>query len=128
MFQNTNKNKIFIGIIVLLVVIFGLVLFFLLKKPVVKEVKNDYSVVYLATGEIYVGELSMFPKLTLSNGFILQTIKDPNDPTKNTFGLNPLKNTFWGSEKLNLNRDHVVFYGLVGKDSQIGKALAGEGK
>lgn len=125
MLQNINKNKVFIGIIILLVLILVLVLVFYFKKiDEGKVVKNDYSVVYLSTGEIYVGHLSTFPNLTLSKGFILQTMKDPTDPTKNTFGLNPFKNTFWGSEKLHLNKDQVVFYGLVGADSQIGKTLA----
>lgn len=124
MFHNTNKNKILIGIIVLLVVIFGLVLFFLLKKPVVKEVKNDYSIVYLTTGEVYIGKLSVFPQLRLKNSYILAIGKDATDPTKNTFQLNPLKDTLWAPKYINLNRDQVVFYGPLEDTSSIAQKLA----
>jgi len=126
--KNLNKNKILVGVIIILVIILAVVLIFSFKKDTGQGNLDNYSVVYLSTGEVYIGKLATFPNLTLSDGFVLQTMKDPTDPTKSTFGLNPFKNTFWGAEKLHLNREQVVFYGVVGKDSQIGKALAEQGK
>lgn len=108
----------------LLVVILGLVLFFFLKKTGVKEVKNDYSVVYLATGEVYVGELCTFPQLKLKNGYILATGQDPTDPKKANFQLNPLSDTLWSPKHIFLNRDQVVFYGPLLSTSKIARTLA----
>ena len=84
---------------------------------------TQYSVVYLQTGEIYVGKLSLFPKTTLREPYILSAVKDEKDPKKNNFQLSPLKDTVWNTKSLTLNRSHVVFYGLLDKDSQAGKML-----
>ena len=126
--KNINQNKFKIVSVVLIVILLAVIVYFIGFNQQNKDVSANYSVVYLSTGEVYIGKLATFPNLTLSDGFVLQTMKDPTDPTKSTFGLNPFKNTFWGAEKLHLNREQVVFYGIVGKDSQIGKALAEQGK
>ena len=128
MFKNMNQNKFKIVLIVLVVILLAVVVYFVFFNKQNRGNVMDYSVVYLATGEIYVGKLSTFPNLTLSNGYIFQVTKDATDPTKNNFGLNPFKDTFWGSKKLRINPEQVIFHGLVEKDSQIGKALAGQGK
>ena len=121
MLKNINKNKILMVLVIVLAV--GLIFALFGQKM---KANDGYSVVYMTTGEVYVGKISTFPSFTISNGFILQAIKDPTDSTKNTFQLNPFKNTFWGTEKLHLNSKQIVFYGPIGKDSQIDKALAGK--
>ncbi|MBI2645164.1 hypothetical protein HYW94_03275 [Candidatus Uhrbacteria bacterium] len=83
-----------------------------------------YSIVYLQTGEIYVGKLSFFPKVTLADPYILRVTKDEKDPKKNNFQLSPLKETVWNTKSLTLNKPHIVFYGLLDKDSQAGRALS----
>ena len=90
--------------------------------------KDAYSVVYLTTGEVYVGHLSTFPDFALKDGYILQVAKDPADPTKNSFQLQPLKDALWATDKLVLNKKNVVFYGELMSDSVIGKKLAEQKK
>lgn len=86
-----------------------------------------YSIVYLQTGEIYVGKLTFFPKIKLKDPYILRVTKDEKDPKKSSFQLSPLKETVWNTKSLTLNKAHVVFYGLLDNDSKAGKALLNAG-
>ena len=84
---------------------------------------KPYSVVYLTTGEIYVGHLSTFPKLVITDYYILQVATDSKDPAKKTFQLAPLKESLWSPEKIYLNNDQVIFTAPVSADSQVAKTL-----
>ena len=118
MFKIQNKFKIvLIVLVVALLVVVAYFVFF--NKP-----NKDYSFVYLTTGEVYIGKLSVFPQLRLKNSYILAIGKDATDPTKNTFQLNPLKDTLWAPKYLNLNREQVVFYGPLEDNSSIAQKLA----
>lgn len=108
-----------IGYLVLVLVVLGITYFG--WKSYTQS--TMYSVVYLQTGEIYVGKLSFFPKTTLRDPYILRVTKDEKDPKKNNFQLSPLKETVWNTKSLTLNKSHVVFYGLLDKNSQAAKAL-----
>ncbi len=119
--MNWSKNKI-IGVV--LVVVLVLVV---LKVAVLSRNMGNY-VVYLSTGEVYVGELSMFPKMKLQNGYILTTAQDPADPKKSNFQLNPLNEALWAPKHLYLNRKNVVFYGPLSPESSIAKKLAEQAK
>ncbi len=117
-----SKNQIITLVIVVLIII-GLGFW------TYKANKNvDYSVVYLTTGEIYVGKLTTFPDLELKSGYVLGTIKDTTDPAKNNFQLNPLNEALWAPQVLHLVREHVVFYGPILPTSKIAQALAAKGK
>lgn len=90
--------------------------------------KDNYSVVYLTSGEVYIGKLSTFPQLTLTDGYILVMTKDAADPTKNNFQLNPLSKALWSPEKIVLTRSNVIFYGPLEKTSKIAQTLSEQGK
>ena len=113
--KNTIKGVVLAGVLVLLV---G---FAYCASPLNKN--KGYSVVYLSTGEIYVGKLSTFPGMQLDSGYILGTAKDATDPSKSTFQLNPLAEALWAPKHLHLNREQVVFTGLIEVGSKIGDAL-----
>ena len=117
-----ERNKIWVIVVVVLVV---LVAGLYLKGT---AHKNNYSVVYLTTGEVYVGKLTTFPGLELKDSYILQVSKDATDPNKNNFNLNPLKDALWATDSLHLNRKNVIFYGLLSPNSTIAKKLAEQGK
>ncbi|MBI4239536.1 hypothetical protein HY620_00930 [Candidatus Uhrbacteria bacterium] len=87
------------------------------------EQSKLYSVVYLRTGDIYVGKLSFFPKTILKDPYILSGTKDEKDPKKNSFKLSPLRESVWNTKRLTLNKDQIMFHGLLDKDSAAGKAL-----
>ena len=117
-----SKNQI-VTLVVVVVVVLGLGFW-------VNTVNKNmgYSVVYLTTGEVYVGKLTTFPDLELKNGYILVVTKDEKDPTKNNFQLNPISEALWAPQSLHLVREHIVFYGTLTPGSKIAQALAGKGK
>lgn len=116
----SNKNIVLAVVVVLIVV--GVA--FWSKK--MNKSDSAYSVVYLSTGEVYVGKLSTFPRMELKNGYVLGTAPDATDPQKSNFQLNPLTEALWAPEHLYLNKEHVVFYGPILPSSKIGETLAAQ--
>ena len=115
--------KINIKIIVIVLVILAAVLFGVFGKKL-GLAKDDYSIVYLSTGEVYIGKLTTVPDLQLKKAYILQVTQDPADATKNNFQLNPIKDALWAPQVLHLVKDNVIFYGPLMSDSVIAKKLA----
>lgn len=112
-----KKNIAIVSVIVLIVVGVG----FWFNK---KNTDNVYSVVYLTTGEVYVGKLTTFPDLELNGAYILQVAKDATDATKTNFQLNPVNQALWAPQTLHLIKDNVVFYGPLMSDSKIAQTIA----
>lgn len=119
---NMSKKNIVLVVVVVLVVV-GLA--FTINK---NNQKSIYSVVYLSTGDVYVGELSMLPRMELKNGYILATAPDPADPEKSNFQLNPISEALWAPQSIHLIKDNVVFYGSLLSTSKIAETLAGQTK
>src|ERR1035437_3258068 len=113
----SKKNIVLVVVLVLVVAVVGL-----LKYKAMQT--NAYSVVYLTTGEVYVGKLTTFPDLQLKDGYILQVTKDTVDPTKTNFQLNPISQALWAPEVMHINRQSVVFYGPLLGTSKIAETLA----
>ncbi|OGI71112.1 hypothetical protein A3C60_01645 [Candidatus Nomurabacteria bacterium RIFCSPHIGHO2_02_FULL_37_45] len=118
-----SKNKIILLAIVILVVVLGFVF-----KDKLGIGQNAYSVVYMTTGEVYVGKLTTFPDLQLKDSYILQVTKDAIDPNKNNFQLTATKDALWASESMHLVKDNVVFYGSLMSDSKIAQTIAAQKK
>lgn len=90
--------------------------------------EKGYSVVYMTTGEVYIGKLSTVPDLTLTDSYQFQAVKDAKGASKSSFKLIPLKGALWASESIHLTKGNVVFYGLLMSDSEIAKTLAAQAK
>ena len=84
---------------------------------------KDYSVVYLTTGEVYIGKLHHFFGMKLTDAYLLQMTKDSKDPEKSGFQLAPLKDALWSPKWLCLNDKQVIFHGLVSKTSRVAETL-----
>ena len=117
----SKKNIAVVVVSVLIVVVVG---FFGYKANNSKA----YSVVYLTTGEVYVGKLTTFPNLQLKDAYILQVTKDPTDENKSNFQLNPINQALWAPSKLHLVEKNIVFYGPLLPTSKIAETIAGQGK
>ena len=112
-----SKKSILMTIVVVLVVVgVGFVIY-------KKNKENPYSVVYMMTGEVYVGKITTFPDMQLSNGYVLQVNKDATDPTKNTFQLQPISQAIWAPKVMHINQKNVVFYGQLLPTSKIVETL-----
>ena len=129
----TKKSLVITGILVILVLALGYCAY-----SEMNIAKKPWSVVYLATGEIYVGKISCFPKFQISNdAYILQVVKvpveqiegqEPTGETTTSFQLTPIQDALWAPEKLYINRDQVIFYGPVLETSKVGEAIKEAGK
>lgn len=117
----SKNNIILLAVVVILVIGLGF------WKSNMKKA-NAYSIVYLTTGEVYIGKLTTFPDFQLKDSYILQLNKDATDPTKNNFQLQPINEALWAPEVLHVNRKNVVFYGPILPNSKIAQALVAKGK
>jgi hypothetical protein len=108
----SKKNLVVVVIVLMVVLVAG----YLLNK---KNSGSKYSVVYMNTGEVYVGNLSIFPNFKLTNGYILQASKDVADPTKSNFQLQPVNQTLWAPKSMYINRKNIIFYGELLPNSRI---------
>lgn len=122
---NHMSQKVKILVVVAVVLVLVLLGVFSKKLGIVKD---DYSMVYLTTGEVYIGKLTTVPDLQLKDIYVLQLSKDEKDPAKNTFQINPIKDAVWAPKSLHLIKDNVVFYGPLSPESQIAKTLAEQPK
>lgn len=122
-----DRKKIIIIAALLIIVAPALALkFYVLPK--MRAAENAYSVVYLATGEIYIGHLRVWPKMELNDAYLLQTAKDDDDPSKSNIQLAPLKDALWAPKKLYLNEKNMVFYGPIEEGSKAAEAIRNAGK
>ena len=117
----SRKNIALVVILVLVVTVFG----FLQYK---KNHENSYYVVYLTTGEVYIGKLTTFPDLQLKDSYILQVTKDAKDPTKNNFQLQPISEALWAPASLRLIEKNIIFYGPLLANSKIAETIAAQKK
>ena len=111
--KNTLGNKLtkkLLAVFVLLVLLLGVVYFIFIKI----SLGRYYSVVRFVNGETYVGKLSYFPRLYLTDGYRLET----------NFQLSPLRDAVWAPLGIYLNKSQVEFYGPIRKDSEISKLLS----
>ncbi|PIR98551.1 MAG: hypothetical protein COT88_01040 [Candidatus Colwellbacteria bacterium CG10_big_fil_rev_8_21_14_0_10_41_28] len=82
-----------------------------------------YYAVAMTDGTTYFGEVSRFPKLTISDPHTIQLVQQSEDPNDVGISLNPLRNSLWAPKTLELNRENVLFISKVGPDSQLEQAL-----
>src|SRR3989344_7237810 len=88
---------------------------------------KKYSVVYLSSGELYVGHLRTFPKLVLTDAYMLENSeglgKDGKPtPIQTLISLTNAKRP-WASNKLYLNRDQILFHGYLMEGTEIDKTI-----
>jgi len=117
MVEKKNKTlKYLIRVAVVLVIVTlllaGLYIWQITPRP--------YSAVVLATGDVYFGQVSYFPKMILLDPYTIQAVEDPETPGQPSLQLLPLSEvSIWMPKKLVLNRDQVVSVSRVGEDSQV---------
>jgi uncharacterized alpha/beta hydrolase family protein len=93
---------------------------------------QKYSVVHLSTNETYIGHLHTFPKIYLTDSYRLETVQQTGEEGQsNAVGrlvslTDPDKS--WGSEKIYLNRDQILFHGLLIEGTEADKAIKSKAK
>lgn len=113
------KNKVAFFIILLICVVSLVILIFLYSQKTLSS--KDYYAVFIDSGDVYFGELSKFPYLSLSNIWYLQ-----KDESSKEIGLAKFSESLWGPEdKIKLNSDKIVWISKLSKDSPVISAING---
>lgn len=114
----SKLNKILLTIIILLLIIFGIVIYW--QKVGFKN-ESSYWAVYMTSGDIYFGKLNWFPKLSLTDVWFLQ--KNSQDP-QNPFSLAKFKQSAWGpQDKIYLNEKNIIWKAKLDENSQVFKFI-----
>jgi hypothetical protein len=105
-------NKVLLGLVIfLIIVLIGLIYW---QRG---GFAPNYWAVYMLNGDIYIGQLSRWPRLSLSNVWFIE--RNPSNP-QSPFNLIPFKSIFLGPEgKLYLNDDNVMWKVRLGAESAI---------
>lgn len=110
--QINKSNKILLAIIIVLAVALVAIIYW--QKV---GFNRNYWAVYLDTGDLYFGKLNYFPKLSLSDAYLLQR-NEQNQ--QNPFSISKFSNAFWGpEERIYINKDNIVWKTKLKNDSQI---------
>ena len=119
-------NKKFFSVLIAVLIFLVASAFWMTANLSKTKVESKYSAVYLATGEIYFGELHRFPRSYLSNAWLLQR----SDPTEDSSGISiiPFNQAFWGPiDKIYLNPEQIIFTAKLRNDSQVKDLISGGG-
>jgi len=110
--QINKSNKILLTIIIVLAVALVAIIYW--QKV---GFNRNYWAIYLDTGDLYFGKLNYFPKLSLSDAYLLQR-NEQNQ--QNPFSISKFSNAFWGPEdKIYINKENIVWKTKLKDDSQI---------
>ena len=146
MINSKKKSIVILGVIlvVFVVMFFGAARFSQFSVLGVSE--NQWSVVYLTTGEVYISKVSQsqfcpWKEVQLSDSYLLQVVQTPVLPaegeelteeqvlqTETNFQLTPINEALWAPEKLYVNKEQIVFYGAVLETSRVAEAIKEAGK
>ncbi|OGG45154.1 hypothetical protein A2673_02105 [Candidatus Kaiserbacteria bacterium RIFCSPHIGHO2_01_FULL_50_13] len=110
-------KKTLLGVVMGVVV---LAIIFLAATFYLQGYKGNLSVIYLANGDLYVGTVTTFPRLTLHEGYQFQTSGDASTPQSR---LVPLSEASWAPGNLHFSKSQIVFYGPLRESSTIYKAI-----
>lgn len=110
----SKTNKVLVGLVIILTATLGAVLYW---QKVGLETK--YSAVYLNTGDIYFGQVSRFPRMTLRDAWFLQKEGDGQG-----FALAKFGDAFWGPRNsMVINEEHIVWMAELTEDSEVVRAI-----
>lgn len=120
-------------------VLAGVIIFIALILPNFQVSKIPWSVIYLRTGEIYIGKIIAFPKFQVFEAYQLQVTQVPVEQNKEAvegqeqtttpnIRLTPVKEALWAPKKLYFNENQIMFYGPIEETSAIAKAILGKGE
>ena len=113
--QNMNAKN--------LLIIFVIFLFLIISAACLMnwQSRNSLSVVYMSTGEVYIGNLSYFPKPILTNAYQFLPGSD------GSYQLVPVSEALWAPKAMYLNSEQVIFSGPVEESSKVVQAINNKG-
>lgn len=124
----SSQRKLVISLAVLLcVALFGVSGYFFSVKKQAGTLPGTLSVIYLSSGEIYVGNFTWGKRPQLDNGYLLMKVANEKDPKASDVRLQPLAETIWAPSTLYLNQEHIIFSGPLDPNGAVAKNLRERG-
>ncbi len=109
----SRLNKILLAVVVVLIIALAGVVYWQNFK---KSGGDDYWAVYLSTGDLYIGKLSYFPRLHLSDVWFFQKTSDVQNP----LNLAKFSQAFWGpGDELYLSEKQIIWKNKLSETSQV---------
>ena len=85
---------------------------------------KSYSIVYLSSLEIYVGHLHTYPRLMMTDAYLLQNVQTTTGKTPQTdVQLAPLSSKVWAPTEIYINPKQVLWRGPLNQNSDAYKAI-----
>ena len=89
--------------------------------------EEQYYAVQMENGDLYFGKISYFPKFSLKDVYIPQSVSDPTNPLGQSLRVASLnQGSIWKANEIQLNRDKVLSVSKVDEDSQVMQAIKGQ--
>ncbi len=105
------KNKSFK---IILIVLASIMVIGIITGVIFSLVHRPYMAVYLATGDIYFGRVSSFPRVTIQDPWFFRRAED------GSVSLERFSDAVWMPEDvIKINRDQIVFMARISENSQI---------
>jgi len=105
------KNKSFK---IILIVLVSIIVLGVIAGAIFSFVHRPYMAVYLATGDIYFGRTSLFPRVTIQDPWFFRRAED------GSVSLERFSDAVWMPEDvIKINRDQIVFMARISENSQI---------
>ncbi|OHA53524.1 MAG: hypothetical protein A2991_03980 [Candidatus Terrybacteria bacterium RIFCSPLOWO2_01_FULL_58_14] len=113
-----SKKHIFIFLVLAFIVV---VLALVFSRAPLFAGTPRYAAVYLDTGDLYFGKLTLLPKFTLTDAWLIQP-----GPEEGTTSIARFSDAAWKpAGVINFERDHVVFWAPIAEGSQMIDAIEG---
>ena len=104
-----NKSLKIVFIVLVSLVVLGIVV-----GAIFSFVRRPYMAVYLATGDIYFGRVSVFPRVTIQDPWFFRRAED------GSVSLERFSDAVWMPEDvIKINRDQIVFMARISENSQV---------
>lgn len=89
--------------------------------------EESYHAIQMENGDLYFGKVTRFPRFSLRDVYIVQSVQDPTNPLGSSLKVVSLiQATIWKADKIELNRDKIISISKVAADSEVLKAIKGQ--
>jgi len=112
--KKESTHKIFLVISLILIAL----LVYLIVLTVRKSSEDEYTAVYLNTGDLYFGKVVQFPKFGLKDVWFLQTQTDQTGQVNFTL-IKFTDAVYLPEDRLEINKDNVIWMTKLDKNSPV---------
>ncbi len=87
---------------------------------------KPYTAVVMVTGDVYFGQVSYFPKMTINNAYTIQGVENPQAPGEIAPQVVPVELLLWGPSSITVNPENVLFTSSISDESEVMAWIRGD--